>query len=51
MVTGLLQHLTEAQLVELTTIIAVENQRARINDALGITAQEFKQYCEIPVGP
>lgn len=51
MVTGLLQHLTEAQLVELTTIIAVENQRARINDALGITAQGFKQYCEIPVGP
>jgi alkylhydroperoxidase family enzyme len=41
MVEALLQHLNEAQLVELTAIIAVENLRSRINSALGLTAQSF----------
>ena len=41
MVEALLQHLNEAQLVELTAIIAVENLRSRINSALGLTAQGF----------
>ena len=41
-------HLSEAQLVELTAIVAVENLRSRINAALGLTAQGFKDRCEIP---
>jgi alkylhydroperoxidase family enzyme len=32
------RHLSEAQLVELTAVIAVENLRSRINSALGLTA-------------
>jgi alkylhydroperoxidase family enzyme len=41
-------HLSQAQLVELTAIVAVENLRSRINAALGITAQGFRDRCEIP---
>jgi alkylhydroperoxidase family enzyme len=48
MVTALREHLDEAQLVELTAIIAVENLRSRINSALGLTAQGFKDRCELP---
>jgi alkylhydroperoxidase family enzyme len=48
MVETLRQHLTEAQLVELTAIIAVENLRSRINSALGLTAQGFKDRYELP---
>lgn len=33
--------------VELTTMVAVENQRSRINSALGLTSQGFKDRCEI----
>jgi alkylhydroperoxidase family enzyme len=43
-------HLSEAQLVELTAIVAVENLRSRINAALGLTAQGFRDRCEIPAG-
>ncbi len=40
-------HLNEAQLVELTAIIAWENYRARFNHAFGIEAQDFSNgaYC------
>jgi alkylhydroperoxidase family enzyme len=48
MVTRLSAQLTEAQLVELTAIVAVENLRSRINASLGLTAQGFKDRCEIP---
>jgi alkylhydroperoxidase family enzyme len=48
MVEALRQHLAEAQLVELTAIIAVENLRSRINSALGLTAQGFKDRCGLP---
>jgi alkylhydroperoxidase family enzyme len=41
-------HLSEAQFVELTAIVAVENLRSRINAALGLTSQGFKDRCEIP---
>ena len=52
MVEALLRHLNEAQLVELTAIIAVENLRSRMNSALGLTAQGFKDRCELPAaGP
>jgi alkylhydroperoxidase family enzyme len=48
MVARLGTHLSEAELVELTAIVAVENLRSRINSALGLTAQGFKDRCEIP---
>ena len=48
MVERLRDHLSEAQLVELTAIVAVENLRSRINAALGLTAQGFRDQCEIP---
>ena len=41
-------HLSKAQLVELTAIVAVENLRSRMNSALGLTAQGFTERCEIP---
>jgi alkylhydroperoxidase family enzyme len=48
MVTRLSAHLGEAELVELTAIVAVENLRSRINSALGLRAQGFKDRCDIP---
>jgi len=40
------RELSEAELVELTAIVAVENLRSRMNAALGLTAQGFKDRCE-----
>jgi alkylhydroperoxidase family enzyme len=34
-------------LVELTMMVAVENQRSRFNHALGLTSQGFKDHCEV----
>ena len=45
LVAALREHLTEAQLVELTAIVAVENLRSRINAAFGLQAQGFKDRC------
>jgi alkylhydroperoxidase family enzyme len=47
MVARLREHLSEAQLVELTAIVAVENLRSRMNAAFGLTAQGFKARCEL----
>src|SRR5690554_6439138 len=46
-VAALREHLTDAELVELTTMVAVENQRSRINAAMGLTSQGFKEQCEL----
>jgi len=43
------RHLDEAELVELTAIIAVENLRSRMNAALGLTSQRFEDRWE-PTG-
>jgi AhpD family alkylhydroperoxidase len=48
LVARLRRHLDEAQLVELTAIIAVENLRSRMNAALGLTAQGFRDQGELP---
>ncbi len=48
MVADLRRELGDAALVELTMMIAVENQRSRFNSALGLTSQGFKDRCEIP---
>jgi AhpD family alkylhydroperoxidase len=44
------EHFDEGQIVELTAGIAIENFRARFNDALGITPAGFSsgEYCAIP---
>ena len=37
--------------VELTMMVAVENERSRFNSALGLTSQGFKDHCELrPTG-
>jgi len=43
LVAELRKQLSEAQLVELTAVIAAENMRSRINSALGLTAQGFME--------
>jgi AhpD family alkylhydroperoxidase len=48
MVAELRRQLDDAQLVELTMMVAVENVRSRFNGALGLTSQGFKDRCEIP---
>jgi alkylhydroperoxidase family enzyme len=50
MVAGLRAHLDDAALVELTMMIAVENQRSRFNSSLGLASQGFTDRCEIPAG-
>jgi AhpD family alkylhydroperoxidase len=47
MVAGLRLDLTDEQLVELTAMISLENQRSRTNSALGLTSQGFKDHCEV----
>ena len=44
------RHLTDAQLVELTSAIAWENYRARFNHALGMEAEGFSKgkFCPLP---
>jgi AhpD family alkylhydroperoxidase len=44
------EHFDEQQIVELTTAIALENFRARFNDALGIIPAGFSsgEYCAVP---
>ena len=54
LVTALRQHFDEAQIVELTHVIALENLRGRFNLALGVDAAGFSDgmVCAVPVpGP
>ena len=48
---SLRDHFTDAELVELTYLVALENQRARFNHALGISAQGCTSgdACPLPV--
>ena len=39
--------LGDAAFVELTMMVALENQRSRFNSALGLTSQGFKDRCEL----
>jgi alkylhydroperoxidase family enzyme len=48
LVKRLRDYFDEAQLVELTAIICLENVRSRFNSAVGLTRQGFKERCEIP---
>lgn len=47
MVDALRAELSDAELVELTAIVALENQRSRTNAAMGLTSQGFKDQCEL----
>ena len=58
LVAELRKQLSEAELVELTAVIAAENMRSRINSALGLTAQGFMEWrdqdpaaSQVTVGP
>jgi alkylhydroperoxidase family enzyme len=51
LVRRLLEHLDEAQLVELTMIVGVENVRSRFNSAVGLVPQGFKERCELTSVP
>ena len=46
-------HFNDAQLVELTHVIALENMRGRFNLALGVGAAGFSEgmVCAIPATP
>jgi 4-carboxymuconolactone decarboxylase len=50
LVAQLAEHLDDAQLVELTNAIAIENLRARFNHALGLEPQGFSadSFCVVP---
>lgn len=53
LVERLRQHFDEAEIVELTHVVALENLRARFNLALGIEAAGFSQgrVCALPASP
>ena len=47
MAAGLRRDLGDAAFVELTMMVAVENERSRFNSALGLTTQGFSDRCEL----
>ena len=47
MVSELVEDLGVQAVVELTMMVAVENQRSRFNSAMGLTSQGFSDRCEI----
>jgi AhpD family alkylhydroperoxidase len=48
MVAGLRRWLDDAALVELTAVVALENQRSRCNAAMGLQSQGFQDQCDLP---
>lgn len=48
MVTPLRDALGDDGLVELTMMVAIENQRSRFNGALGLVSQGFSAACQLP---
>jgi alkylhydroperoxidase family enzyme len=47
MVDRLCEDLTDEQIVEITALVALENQRSRTNAAMGLTAQGFREQCSL----
>jgi alkylhydroperoxidase family enzyme len=47
MVVGLRELLDDAAIVEITAYVALANQRARFNTALGLASQGFKAQCDL----
>ncbi len=50
MVSGLVEKLGAAGVVELTQMVALENERSRFNAAMGLTSQGFSDVCDVPWG-
>lgn len=48
MVENLRSELDDAQIVELTAWVSLENFRSRTNASMGLTGQGFKAECEVP---
>lgn len=48
---ALRRRLNDREFTELTAIVAVENLRSRINAAFGLTAQGFRDRCELAPQP
>ncbi|WP_111766465.1 carboxymuconolactone decarboxylase family protein [Nakamurella deserti] len=48
MVAALRAELGDAATIELTAVVALENQRSRMNAALGLVAQGFSAACRLP---
>jgi alkylhydroperoxidase family enzyme len=46
LVAALREHLSDAQVVELTSLVSLENLRSRTNTALGLESQGFRAQCE-----
>ena len=51
MVAGLHRWLDDAQVVELTALVALENSRSRTNAAMGLTGQGFRDRCDLADRP
>jgi AhpD family alkylhydroperoxidase len=50
LVADLRTRFSDAEVVELTAMIALENQRSRTNTALGLKSQGFRNHCDLPEG-
>jgi alkylhydroperoxidase family enzyme len=48
MVTALTRDLGDEAVIELTMMVAIENECSRFNSALGLTSQGFAAQCELP---
>ena len=48
LVNRLRRHFDEAQLIELTALVCLDNLRSRFSSALGLTRQGFKERCDAP---
>ena len=51
MVAPLRDALGDEALVELTMMVAIENERSRFNAALGLVSQGFSATCQLPSRP
>jgi AhpD family alkylhydroperoxidase len=49
MVSGLTDRLGTEAVVELTLMVAIENERSRFNAAMGLASQGFSDVCELPL--
>lgn len=49
MVAGLTDQLGTEAVVELTLMVAIENERSRFNSAMGLASQGFSDVCELPL--
>jgi alkylhydroperoxidase family enzyme len=49
LVDRLRQHLSEAEMVELASWVAIENYRSRFNGGLGLRSQGFAETCAVPM--